>query len=531
MTRSIRLVFHLCVILPLFLFVSLLGTVSGNEFIFGKGYPDIQIIGDFETGIGVASVATGDINGDGVEDLIVAGQLLHVVSVIFGKKTFPAVVKFSEHVKPDIHFTALPWTEPTYPPLRVADLNGDGIDDLFFPHGEGLHVYWGRLKWPSHINVEKTTPDFQIVTTEHLDIETERPYSLVTTGDVNGDGMVDILFTHTVGLPPPTAKSWDVYQQKVGRLFWGRKHWPTMIDLRKQEADVVIWAKQPSSDGGQIRQVALADLNGDGYDDIVVGGWHYLTGAFSDKREGPWHTGWIIPGRTKFSSKVVLHDTVSDSPSIPSTASNASLPLRMDPWVLGKVFGAGLAIDDVTGDGIKDLVLPLFKKRVQNSNLMPQRVCLLAGRKDFFAKGEENILRLCQLIFGSPGFEQAYAFPTRPPVLGDFNGDGCDDIFLLVGAPDNTIKGLFGQSFSSPTIDVLLHETVNFRIPEFKDRISPFATFMSMGDINGDGKDDLLIVEPLGGGKTRKEQGPGSLHIVLGRDITVESEKKVKPDQ
>ena len=101
---------------------------------------DIQVIGNYGVGVGIASVVTGDINGDGIEDLIVAGQLLQAVSVIFGQKTFPAVMQFSEEVKPDIHFTSTPWTGPTYPPLHVADLNGDRIDDLFIPQIGRAHV-------------------------------------------------------------------------------------------------------------------------------------------------------------------------------------------------------------------------------------------------------------------------------------------------------------------------------------------------------------------------------------------------------
>ncbi len=489
--------------------------------------PDVQIIGKSSVGIGIATATTGDLNGDGVDDLILASQMLNNVSVLFGKKVYPKLLPFSKTESPNVHFTSTANNFLIYPPLQVADLSNDGIGDLFLPHATGLNVYWGRSHWPTSIDATTFPIDLRIIAEAKVDPEHKQAFSLVVTGDVNNDGMLDLLFTHTAP-PPPKEKTWDSQLQKVGWLFWGRKQWPAVIDLTKEKADVVIWAKQPPPRAGHVRQLDLADLNGDGFDDIVVGGWYYMTGAFAYRKQGPWHSGWIIPGGPHIPPKVVLQDDVLDLFSKSSKASHSLPVIRMAPLELGKVFGAGFATGDVTGDGIKDLVLPLFSKREKTSKQMPQRLCLLPGQDNLFAKVRDNALRRCQLIFGSPGFEQGNPFPSRPPVLGDFNGDRRDDIFLLLGFPEHAIKGLLGQPFPKQAIDIKLHPTVTMHIPDPEDLIGPFASFMNMGDINGDGCEDLLIVEPLGGRDSRKDIGPGSLHVVFGRDNPTKTGFKIK---
>jgi hypothetical protein len=73
---------------------------------------------NFGAGTGPRSIAVGDFNGDGVQDLAVANEGSNNVSVLLGKGdgTFQGVVNFGAGSGPVS--------------VAVGDFNGDGVQDL-----------------------------------------------------------------------------------------------------------------------------------------------------------------------------------------------------------------------------------------------------------------------------------------------------------------------------------------------------------------------------------------------------------------
>jgi len=486
---------------------------------------DIHILGDTELGITIATIAIGDINGDRVNDIIIAGRGSSHVSVIFGRKTFSKVIQFSETIKPDIRITSIPYNHQPNPLLHVGDLNGDGIEDLFLPHANGVQVYFGRTHWPKHINAKAFPADLYIQTADIVDAEHTFGYSFVTTGDINGDGRIDLLFTRTVFSFPPKPRVWKAQSQPVIWLFLGRKQWPSVIDLSKQPADMVILAEQPSAESHTSRQVLLTDLNDDGFDDIIVGAWgRSYGGMFLYYDEGPWDKGWIISGSAQLPATLSLAAKVARPLDQDKQKRNEPTVVRMAPSELGMIFGAGMTAGDVTGDGIKDLVLNMFKERGRERELW--RPCLLPGRSDFFAKEIGNPLTRCQFISGSPSLDNTNPYGTQPLFIGDFNGDHRDDVFLRLGDPELAVTGLLGRDFAGASIDISLNDKVTILPTKLKDSMHPIFIQMALGDVNGDQHADLFMVEPLGGEKTDGHIGPGAVYVVFGRKVSRESDLK-----
>ena len=300
-------------------------------------------------------------------------------------------------------------------------------------------------------------------------------------------------------------------------MFLGRKQWPSVIDLSKQPADMVISAEQPLPQPNFYRQILLHDLNNDGFDDIIVGAWGKSYGMFSYDQEGPWDTGWIVTGRAKLPSELRLGLIVGSPSNHGGQERNSPNVLEMAPSEGEVFFGAGMVIGDVTGDGIKDLILNVFKKNDRDKEI--RRPCLLAGREDFFAIQIGNLFDRCQFISGDSGLDTDNPYSTKPLFIGDFNGDRRDDVFLRLADPEFVIKGLLGRPFTDPRISFASNETVSILPSKSKNLTYPIFTQMILGDINGDQCDDLLMVEPLGGKEEKGQIGPGAVHVVFGREL------------
>jgi len=188
---------------------------------------------DFPTGEGPTSIAIGDLNGDGLLDIVTSNYKSGSISLLIGTigrdSTQPSFI-----AKQDIAVGENPMA------VAVADLNGDGRPEVIVANyiSNSISIF---------VN---TTPKGNSVPTfaARRDLRSgERPYS-IAIADLNGDGRPDIVVVD--------------YKSTAVSLFLNTTvPGDTMLSLADR-VDLPAQARPTS--------VAVADLNGDGRTDLVV---------------------------------------------------------------------------------------------------------------------------------------------------------------------------------------------------------------------------------------------------------------------
>ncbi len=346
---------------------------------------------------------------------------------------------------------------------------------------------------------------------------TDQVASIARPGDVNGDGLADLL----VGSP---GGGFDG-NRNIGRAvlvfgrpggFSGSFDFNTLLAENGGDgsAGVVFRGAGLGDQGGRAgRSVALGDLNGDGFDDVIINAADEDLGGADGRTYVVYGSAGPFPPR---------FDLASLLPGQGGDGSAGFVILGDPPTNIGSMV---VVLPDLNGDGVDDLVLAASEGGRGGANVIYGR----QGGEAFPAEFALSSLREAQGGDGSEGFVilgpdgSGAASTDGLAHAGDVNGDDRADI-VLAGRFSGESFVLFGRGDDFPptvALDDLFPEnggdgTGGVVFTGFDtERDDFFFRVGRIGDVNGDGIDDIAVgseqSSPLG------RAFAGEVTVVFGR--------------
>lgn len=430
-----------------------------------------------------------DVNGDGLEDLVIGACLGHSpdrypyngkVFLLLGHRGSWRTITGSISNLRDVEIIGSDARDELGFEVACGDLNGDGFDDLVLcaPDAQGpnndlwapgeIRIVFGRAEWPAEVDL-RTAPNTVIY--NYL----EQAGSLLNPviGDFNGDGTGDLAFGDENG-ENPTRTSIG-----FGRtyLFFGRTTWPAAIDLGKESANVTFYGREYGDALGS--ELGAGDLDGDGTDDLFIQA--RLADGPLNKRKDCGEI-YAFRGRTTWPARISLQKTDPDMLIIGADTKDQVGEVR------------GIMIGDIDADGIRELELGVYLgsgkdnhafntgeiRRYQPGAVWPKTVDLRTAPQTY--------------IYGAEIGDSFGVFLS----VRDVNGDGIQDLVCAANyadGPDNSrtdsgeINMFYGRTPFPEEIDLSQNS------PEFivyGQKSKDILSFKTLVDLNGDGVPEFV---------------------------------------
>jgi len=394
----------------------------------------------YQAGREPVSVAVGDVNGDGVPDIVSADSLGGTVSVLIGNGdgTFKAPVSYPVNASPQ--------------GVILADFNGDGIPDIAVGTAIGNSVGVLLNAGTGVFHPAEYSPSGA------------RPAYLAAL-DFDGDGNLDIAATDAAD-----GGVSILHGNGDGTFTW-----------------TALYAASQSP-----QSLVLADINGDGIPDIAVA-WG--------------NPGILGPDNGSGDTTILLGngDGTFRAPTLWPAAGAPSSPVIADfnldgkPDVLAAPYGVGHSLTLIPGNGDGTFGTPTVVPLP--TGVLTNGLASLATA-DFNADGTPDIAVADYaggVVVGFGNGDGTFDFQPEIPVTGtpsaiavtDLNGDGAPDLVVASSGNSGAITTLLGS------FDGTFHQTpwlfpVN-------------AIGLAVADFNRDGKPDVAALvsgdaAPGGGG-------------------------------
>src|SRR5262245_13008246 len=341
-------------------------------------------------------------------------------------------------------------------------------------------------------------------------------WSVSSAGDINGDGFDDLLIGAYYGDGPGNtrASAGDSY------VVFGKAAGFAEIELAAVAAGnggFVIHGQDAGDEAG--RSVSSAgDINGDGFDDLIIG---------APGGDGPGNTrnlagdSYVVFGKASgFAAEIDLAAVAGNGGFVIHGQDAAD----ESGW---SVSSAG----DINGDGFDDLIIGAFLGNGPgNTRDRAGDSYVLFGKASGFAAE----IDLATVAAGNGGFvihgQDAIDFSgSSVSSAGDINGDGFDDLIIGASSADgsgNTRSSagdsyvVFGKAsgFAAEIDLAAVAAGIGGFVIHGEDASDYSGHSVSgAGDINGDGFDDLVIGALLADGPGNTRHSAGDSYVVFGK--------------
>ena len=489
--------------------------------------------------------SAGDVNGDGYDDLIIGapgaapnGGSSGEAYVIYGRASAPG---------PDgvLDLSALDGTngfilngiseldDAGSSVSSAGDVNGDGYDDVIigasgvgnvqgeyerFPGpGEAYVVYGGATG--ADLVLDRSTLDGTrgFALTGIVDGD-ELGVSVSSAGDVNGDGYDDLIISANEASPNGDNRAGETY------VVYGRARAPgtdgvlDLSDLDGINGFILNGIDAGDQSGWSVS--SAGDVNGDGYDDLIIG-------AYGADRNGDGDAGetYVVYGGASAPGT----GGVLDLSTLDGTNGFIFNGIDADDYSGRSVSSAG----DVNGDGYDDLIIGAYRADPNGGSNAGETYVVYGGASAPGTGGRFNL----SALDGTNGFilngiDAGDLSGVSVSSAGDVNGDGYDDLIIGARDADPNEDSAAGETYvvygganapgTGGELDLLALDGTNGFILTGVDMFDNTGiSVSSAGDVNGDGYDDLII--GAYGGDPNGDSNAGETYVVYGGATGTES--------
>lgn len=324
------------------------------------GGVDLEIVGAALNDNLGSSIATGDVNGDGIDDLLLCASAADYggrpgagrAYLLFGGADFFAFPVRDMSVVQD-------WDVRIGGPVSYGDMGGSGAfggadthaaaignlnGDIYGDIALGVHLANGGATQAGRVYVVHGGPFFSGMTINLVvsssydtviygDDEYDETGDFVLTADLTGDGIDELI------IPNHYFSQYLFDSEGAVHIYRGRESWPTSFSLASQPADITLLGVNEYDELGE--SAAVGDFNGDGIADLAAA----APGADADQVTNQTGEGFVygLLGSSAYQTGTHLIDYASATPDF----------LLVGEYQEG--LGATTAAADFNGDGIDDI--------------------------------------------------------------------------------------------------------------------------------------------------------------------------------